>query len=416
MIRLHPRLDLPAVGYAAACACVEVERPPGTSEQLRARARSLSRTAQAVRDAMARLRAIADDHSTWTGEAAESFHAAVREPAKSHINKVPERYDGYARQLISYAGALDDAQMRYDTALARVQAAVSSYRSADASGHHAPHVTDCAEQECLAAARQFQTTYNEWVDAANRCIRGLKDIDTHDKLHNPHGIHAAVDGVSQLMNELGSLSAVLALVSLALCPELAIVFFAISTAATGVKLVADTGRELLNGEHVGWRTFAFDALGSIPVAGPAKGAAAAAKEARAAKGLAGVANRVGSGAKAFGKQLGREYHAALHSEPGEALRELAEDGRRLAPPSWARTSATMTDASKQDLLGYPASYADDAWDNRRHGWAQALGWSAFRVTWAPVGEVVPSGASDAARNSLTPLGNLPRVLHRLGVQ
>ena len=298
----------------------------------------------------------------------------------------------------------------------RVQAAVSSYRSADASGHHAPHVTDCAEQECLAAARQFQSTYNDWVDAANRCIRGLKNIDTHDKLHNPHGIHAAVDSVSQMMNELGGLSAVLALVSLALCPELAVVFFAISTAATAVKLAADTGRELINGEHVGWRTFAFDALGSIPVAGPAKGAAAAAKEARAAKGLPGSPTESAAGQRRSANSSGASTTPRSTASRLQALRELAEDGRRLASPSWARTGATMTDTSKQDLLGYPASYADDAWTNHRHGWAQALGWSAFRVTWAPIGEVVPSGASDAARKSFVPLGNLPRVLHELGAQ
>jgi hypothetical protein len=218
------------------------------------------------------------------------------------------------------------------------------------------------------------------------------------------------------MDELGSLSSVLALVSLALCPELAVVFFAISTAATGLKFAADVDRELGYGEQVTWRTFAFDALGSIPVGGPAKSAAAAAKEAKAAKGLAAVAGRAGTATKAFGRQLGREYRQALADEPGRALRSFDGGSRAIGRPTWQRSGAAIGGTSKQDLLGYPASYSTDAWDNRRHGWVQAIGWSAFRVTWAPVRGAVPASLSHGARDSVTPLGNLPRVLQGLGAR
>ncbi len=414
MIERYRHLEIPAGGYAAANFCSQIGPPPGTSEQLRARARALSATAQAVRDAMARLRAISNDESSWTGAAAEAFRAAVQEPAKSHINKVPERYDGYARQLISYASALDDAQTKYRAALARVADALAMYHAAKASGGNTPHVTDCAEQECRTAARQFIATHNVWVDAVNRCINGLKSIDTHDKLHNPHGVQAAADGVAHVMDEVGNLSAVLALVTLALCPELSVVLFAISTVASGVKLVADADRKMMYGEDINWRTFAFDALGSVPLGAPMKGAVTAAKEAKAARGLAGVAGRAGSAVNAFGRELGREYTHALFDDPARGLRELKAHGKSGASPSWRRTGAAIGDMGKQDVLGYPASYADNAWQNHRHGWAQAIGWSAFRVTWAPVGPMLPAGLAKQVGDHIGPLARLPRVLERLG--
>jgi uncharacterized protein YukE len=386
MILRYPHLDLPSQGYLAAAVCTEAARPPGSSAEVRAVAGALARTAQALRDTLAKLQAISTDDSSWCGAAGESFRAAVREPAKSHVNEVPKRYDGYASQLVSYASTLDGAQASFDLLHARVQDAVNAYRAAKAGG--GGHSADCAEQECQAAARQFQASYNEWVDAANRCINGLKRIDKHDKLHNAHGIRAAVDAVSGAMGELTSLSSVLAIVSLAICPELAVVLLAISTGASMVKLGADAGREAY-GEDVGWRAFAFDALGSIPVGGSAKGALAASRQARAVE---GAGAKFGGAARAFGKHLGRHYRHSLVRDPARALRQLDERGGVAASAgrtSWSRTRGTLSGTDKQELLGYPASVANDTWENRDGGWGRATVGSVVHVTWAPVGALVP---------------------------
>jgi uncharacterized protein YukE len=383
MILRYPHLDLPPHGPLAAAVCTEATRPPGSSAELRAVAAALACTAQALRDTLAKLQAISTDDSSWSGAAAESFRAAVKEPAKSHINQVPERYDGYAHQLISYASTLDGAQASFDLLRARAEDALNAYRVAKASGLAA----DCAEQECRAAALKFQASYNEWVDAANRCINGLKSVDKHDKLHNPHGIHAAADAVSSAMGELSSLSSVLALVSLPICPELAVVLLAISTAASMVKLGADATREAY-GEDVNWKTFAFDALGSIPAVGSVKGVLAATRQARAVE---GVGAKFGGAARAFGKHMGRHYRHSLIRDPGQALHELDEGGGIAASArrrSWSRTRETLRDTTKQELLGEPLSAANDAWENRERGWGRAAAGGVVHVTWRPVEVVV----------------------------
>jgi uncharacterized protein YukE len=384
MILRYPHLDLPSHGPLAAAVCAETTRPPGSSADLRAAAAALARTAQALRDTLAKLRAISTDDSSWSGAAAESFRAAVKEPAKSHVNQVPERYDGYAHQLIGYASTLDSAQASFDLLRARAQDALNAYRVAKAGGHAA----DCAEQECRAAALKFQASYNEWIDAANRCIDGLKSVDKHDKLHNPHGIHAAADVVSSAMGELSSLSSVLALVSLPICPELAVLLLAISTGASVGKFAADATREAY-GEDVDWKAFAFDALGSLPIAGTAKGVLAATRQARAAE---GVGARFGGAARAFGKHMGRHYRRSLVRDPAQALREFDAGGGIAASArrtSWSRTRETLRDTDKQELLGDPLSAANDAWENRDRGWGRATVGSVVHVTWAPVGALVP---------------------------
>jgi uncharacterized protein YukE len=383
MILRYPHLDLPSHGPLAAAVCAETTRPPGSSADLRAAAAALARTAQALRDTLAKLRAISTDDSSWSGAAAESFRAAVKEPAKSHINQVPERYDGYAHQLIGYASTLDSAQASFDLLRARAQDALNAYRVAKAGGHAA----DCAEQECRAAALKFQASYNEWIDAANRCIDGLKSVDKHDKLHNPHGIHAAADVVSSAMGELSSLSSVLALVSLPICPELAVLLLAISTGASVGKFAADATREAY-GEDVDWKAFAFDALGSLPIAGTAKGVLAATRQARAAE---GVGARFGGAARAFAKHMGRHYRHSLVRDPAAALRELDDGGGIAASArrtSWSRTRETLRDTDKQELLLDPLSAANDAWENRERGWGRATAGGVVHVTWRPVEVVV----------------------------
>ncbi|HYU02331.1 MAG TPA: hypothetical protein VEL02_00680 [Jatrophihabitantaceae bacterium] len=399
MILRYPRLDLPPHGPLAAAVCAEATRPPGSSADVRAVAAALARTAQALRDTLAKLRAISTDDSSWSGAAAGSFRAAVKEPAKSHIDQVPERYDGYAHLLISYASTLDGAQASIDLLRARAEDALNAYRAAKASGAAA----DCAEQECRAAALKFQASYNEWVDAANRCINGLKSVDKHDKLHNPHGIHAAADVVSSAMGEPSSLSSVLALVSLPICPELAVVLLAISTGASMVKLGADATREAY-GEDVNWKTFAFDALGSIPAVGSAKGVLAATRQARAVE---GVGAKFGGAARAFGKHMGRHYRRLLVRDPAQALRELDDGGGIAASArhtSWPRTRETLRDTGKQELLGDPLSAANDAWENRDRGWGRATVGGLVHVTWRPVEVAVRD-----VRDLVPPVANVGQV-------
>lgn len=427
MIHRYRPLSLPSEGYSAARVCLDMPRPAGEAVEFRATARLLGLVAEQLRGTVARLRAIAADRSNWTGQAADAFRSAVTEPSNAHLDQVPARYEGYARQLQSYATALDDAQPRIDAARTRAQVAVDAYRSTlgrrsrygDATAQAlltrvAPDV-QAARHECDAAARHFQREYNAWVDAANRCIDGLKSIDRHDHLHNSHGARAAAGSalhtVSDLMNELGSLSAVLAVVSLALCPELAVVLFAIASGATQLQLAADIGRESC-GERVGWRAFAVDALGSIPYAGPLKGSAAALREARAVE---GAAARGVTALRAFSGEIGRAFSDSLKRDPGQALEALSRRTAGGMGPSAARARRAVSDA-KLDLAGFLPPAANNAYDNRRQGLVEAIGLCAFRISWPPVENAVPKPVADAVGSSATTVEHLPDVLRRIGRQ
>jgi uncharacterized protein YukE len=398
-IKWYAHLELLGDGPAAAHACLAADppRPPGSAAEFYDAAAQLGRRAQTLRDALGKLASIAATEGVWTGSAAESFRSVLRDAHRSHYDQVPQRYDGYAAALRAYAAALPGHQASIDSARADVQAALTAHQRVQLAASDHPYAlavgTDRAGQLCQAASVRFRAAYNDWVDAVAQCERAIEKVDD-DRLHNAHGAQVATDVIGGVAGELSSLTAVLAVLTLPF-PVLSEALLVLSTASSLVALGADSTRRFAYGEDIDWRRLSLDALGAIPMIKPVE---VGARAGRAAK-EAGVLGRLGAGAKTFGRTFGHEVADAYVHGPARAVSNLKEAGFRgtFARPSLTRSMESLKGWEKQDLLQYPASWASDAYDHRRQGWAKAARSSAFRVTWQPLGPVVPAVRHGAAR-------------------
>lgn len=426
-ITYYRRLGLPVGGVAAAQACLEADppRPPGSPDEFARAATRLGLIAQTLRDALATLARIADEGSVWTGQAADAFWTLLKDPQRAHYDQVPERYDGYGRALRAYAAELGGHQAGIDSARAGVQAALDAYRRvvvaaptpwpASTSFTMPPADTDPrhrgAVQECEAAARAFQTTYNAWIDAAAACQHAIKRVDG-DKLHNPHGasavphgidnaFHAAVDQVARLADVVSTVSGILALVALP-WPPAAAVLLLVSTLSSGVRLAADLDRRLQYGEKVTGADFAFDALGTVPLGKPGSVAVEAGRTARLAR-SAGLLGALHTGGDAFAKTFAADV-ARTFTPKGvkQTVTDLAKVEWR--PDSNAVPPALGQIALGQDLALTTAQAGRQAFDDRKRG-SRAMERATLTVALGPFGSQAAT-AVDACRDSL---GKLPRL-------
>lgn len=404
-IKWYRHLELPGTGIEAATTCLAVDpaRPPGFPDEFYAAATRLGQRAQALRDVLDKLRRIDATEDIWTGEAADAFRKVLRDAHRSRYDQVPVRYDGYARALRQYATTLSGHQTAIDAARADVQATLDAYHRAQTSITPPKVAPDCPPfpnqvsgflppspactaviDDCLAAARRFQVAYNEWVDAVTTCEHAIERVDD-DKLHNPHGghaaahainevVHTAVDLTAQLADLVASLSAVLAVLTL-WNPGLALLLLEISTIASMAELVADGTRKLAYGEHVSLSDLAFDALGSIPGAKPMSESFKAARELKGAK----LLTKLRAGAGAFQKTFAKEFVPSL----GEKLKKLmSKEGWRVTTKAVGRAFVF-----EWDVVSNGPSVARDTLDNRKKGWLPALEGAAL----GPLAPVVVGG-------------------------
>jgi hypothetical protein len=417
MIVRPAALRLPSVdGPTAARFCLAHADPAGDPGQLRDVARYLARTGQAVRASVAELRGIGLAASSWCGSAADAFRAAIEEPKRAHIDEIPPRYEGYAAAVNDYAGDLSRSMDLIRQARVAVQDALAAHArtahvpAAQASQYAARGATDA---ECLAAAQRYAMAYNDWVDAADRCIGRLAHTDRRDHLHNPHGWHAVADAVSSVFGDISTLTAALGVLALAICPLAAPVLFAASAVTAGVTLAADLDRRYGYGEEVSIADLAVDALGCIPAVGIARGAAAAGHAAGSAE---HAADALADGASAFLRPIGASYRASFSSARA-AAETMAKHGvtfRAPALPGW-RTTVAGLEEHGQNVVQVPAAWAAHASDDHRSGeayWPEV--WRApFRVEWRPLDDALPQGPSRVMLELALPTVAL---LDRLGRQ
>jgi uncharacterized protein YukE len=411
-IRWYHHLELPGDGLAAAAACLTADPPgpPGSSGEFYAAANRLGRRAQALRDVLAKLGAIAASEGVWTGEAADTFRRLLTDAHRAHYDQVPERYDGYARALREYGALIEQHQARIDGARADVQSAVDAYDRATAAaaargtatGQASVAATACrpALSECHAAAHRFRAAYNDWVDSVTRCERAIERVDC-DALHNPHGAHVAVHVVANLSAVLSNLTAVLALATLP-WPPVAILFLAVSSATSLIEFGADITRAAAWHEKVTLGDLAFDALGSIPLG------ASASKAVKAGRALnaAGVLTKARAGARGFLKSFGPE----LIDAAGRDVKEAAVGLRRTRwRPDVRGVRPTLRENWEvQDVGVTVASVGREAYDNRTRDWPQAIERTAFSVVLGPAGPRAAAGVNAGAAKVARELANLRR--------
>jgi hypothetical protein len=393
MIVRPAALRLPSLdGPIAARFFLNQADPAGDPEQLRDVARYLARTAQAVRANVAELRGIGQAASSWCGTAADAFRATIEEPRRAHIDDIPPRYEGYAAALTDYAADLSRSTALIRQARVGVQDALAGHARAAHTSQASAHPTvDATAADCLAAAQRYAAAYNDWVDAADRCIGRLTHTDRSDHLHNRHGWHAVTDAVSSVFGDISTLTAALGVLALAICPVAAPVLFAAAVATAGVTLAADLDRRYQYGEEVSLADLAVDALGCIPVAGTVRGAAAAGRAARSAE---HAADALADGVPAFLRPIGASYQVSF-SSARTAAETMATHGvtfRAPALPGWRPVVAGLEEHGQNVLQG-PAAWAANASDNHRSGeayWPDV--WRApFRVEWRPLDHALPQG-------------------------
>jgi hypothetical protein len=372
-IKWYRHLDLPGDGLAAAEACLIADppRPPGCSAQFYTAAGLLGRRAQALRDALAKLGAIACTAGVSTGDAADAFHRLLQDAERAHYDQVPERYDGYARALREYAAALDSHQARIDSALAGVQAALDAHRRAAGAPHKA--VRAPAVADCQAAARRFRAAYNDWVDSATRCEHAIERVDD-DRLHNAHGVHVALDVAARYADIMSSLTGALALVAIA-WPPAAILLLEVSSVCSLAKLGTDVARATAYHEKAGTGDLVFDALGSVPIMRPGSQAVKAGRDLKDA----GVLAAARSGVKAFGRSFVAEAKPGL-VDAGRNLKNT-----KLRPDTNAIWPTLAGNWRLQDVVVNVSSVGREAYDNRAGDWPRAAAVTGFSVVLGPLG-------------------------------
>lgn len=385
-MRLHAKpLDLPLGSpVLAATICAALASPAGYGDELRAIAATLRGTADALRSALRQLRSIAQPGSLWRGEAGRAFSAKLAEPSEAHLDEVPARYDGYAAALSGSAFRVDEARRDLAAAQSAAADAVRAYGVIVARPGAPPSaaIRD-AEQACLLAASRYQRGYDQWVADVNRCVDQLAVVDTTDHLHNPHGWHAAVDAAARVFGDMSTITAVLGVAALAVCPPAAPVLFATSMVTSGVALGADIDRSVQFGEHVTAADLAFDAFGALPLAGAARGMRSAV---RAATHAPAGASQAGVAMRAYGRTLGRAYRNDLWREPMQAVQETkAAAGGALRPAT--RPMAARFRDNLDEVGSVGASCVRDTVEHRDEGYARAAVRSPARVAWTPVADL-----------------------------
>ncbi|MEP6599761.1 MAG: hypothetical protein ABJB98_10000 [Actinomycetota bacterium] len=382
MILCPPHLDLPGDPTMAALFCLASSAPAGDAEIIRATARAFAQTADELQAALRHLGTVARDTSHWTGDAATAFRTAINAPTALHLDEVPDRYRAYARVLTAYAGQLEQAQVALSPARARVEDAVRAYQAVHAAASGQPGALDAARQECGASARAFAAEFDAWADAATRCVHGLRTIDRSDHLHNPHGWHALVDAASTVMGDVSTMTGVLGILALAICPPAAAVLLAVSAASSGVAVAADLDRAYGFGEDVALTTLASDALGVVPMGAAATATKAGVRAARRATRAAG-ASASGLARAAFAA----EWKQSMITAPRAAITSMRTGHVALSKPALGPT-LTRFGQNPDALAGFGASSGIDTYENRREGLVRAGVRSPFRVVWKPISDAI----------------------------
>lgn len=405
-------LDLPGDPVAAALFCLAATAPPGDPDAVRTTARAFARLADLLRDALRELAGLARDTSTWTGAAADAFRGAVGAPGTLPLHEVPDRYTGYARVLNRYADDLDHTRVAWPAARSRVEDALHELQMVQAASAGVPAVVDCARQQCGAASRGFAEVFDAWADSSTRCVRGLRAVDADDHLHNPHGWHAVVDTASTALGDVSTITGVLGILALAICPPAAAALLAVSAASSGLALAGDLDRKYAYDEDVSLTTLASDALGVLPMGAAAQATKAGVGTARATATVSRAvpttaalgrtaAPSAPSASRAAAAAFTAEWKQSMITAPRAAVSAMRSGRLAITQPELGPTLSHFR-RNADAPAGFAASAGINAYENRHEGVARAVIRSPFRVMWKPIGDAAPAGPVRVATEAVAP--------------
>lgn len=182
-------------------------------------ARACERTAQALADGAAALRAIGCRSSTWVSPAGAAFRARTGD-AVAALELVRPRFERTADVLAGYARAVEQAQDEADALLTRAwrahderQDADRACRAADDPGQQRlwAHRAEDAQRRLDAADRALADVEASWWRAGTAAAAELEEVTDADGLDDGWDVLA---GVAVLADVAGQVSAVLGVMAL----------------------------------------------------------------------------------------------------------------------------------------------------------------------------------------------------------
>lgn len=334
---------------------------PGDPSTVRTAGEDYQDVARAINAAADALTQIADVEGN-VSYAINEIREKATEVAED-IRKAHQRYDGVGGALVTYASALDSAQVESAGALADAKAAQSAIDSANATiastSTAASHVNDPAAQASFARtisrARQerddaearlaaARTRLDDAVasrDAAARtAVDAIENTTAHDGLRDNLWENLNLGAICNVISDIaGVIASVAGILSLVLCwvPVLGQALAAVALIASAVKLVADLALAIWDDgswADVAWGVFAVASFGvgrvlSFGAQGVTRGAAGIARRAAGQVGAMSRASRAAAGLPTGSART--TIQALVGSTTGalsrNAARGLASQGR-----------------------------------------------------------------------------------------
>ena len=282
---------------------------PGNPGEVRAAGRQYEKVAAQIQAASTDLRSIADG-LTQRSKAIDEVQGKARRVA-SKIERAHQRYVAAGAALVTYASALEPAQQMAHEALRQAQRGAAARDDAQSQLQYLyakapdPNGVPSATAAQFDAARENTNQADHQVDEAHATLATAVAMRDAAAETATAAIHAVVstdgledgfwqnvgNGITEIWNGLGEISAKLSMLALALCwfPVLDVFLPAADFIVATLLLVRDTFN-LVTGSGSG-RDVALDTLGLITFGVgrvAAKGLTVAADAARASKGVRGA--------------------------------------------------------------------------------------------------------------------------------
>lgn len=341
------KLPAPGTAYPA----LGFDPAPGDPGEITRLVATLGSAASKLRAAHELIQRMADDQTSWQGDAAEAFHQKLKQDLPKYLDEGHQSLQKAADDLRGWGTRLDGYRTKAEAHEADAASARSTYGSAwtDAVSVAQSHRDDLALQgqqfstdaELQAAQSRLNGAYASIEDAVKRvsgafstlrqAISDAKSLaDTHSedaaqvakqlrsaaKDFAPHKPNPILNWIKEHGGDiLSALAAVCGVIAL-FCPAFALAAILLSAGALALhawKFASDGGQLLPLGKNWGnWVTLGGDLLGAVPGIGVTAKAFSLARDAGEAGQAVGAIAKAG----AFARGLSTTAKEAAGGEAG----------------------------------------------------------------------------------------------------
>jgi uncharacterized protein YukE len=353
-----PGTPFPALGFDPA---------PGDPGEVTRLVATLGSAASKLRAAHELIQKMADDQTTWQGDAAEAFHQKLKQDLPKYLDEGHQSLQKASDDLRGWGARLDGYRTKAQGHEADAAGARSAYGNAwtDAVSVAQSHSADLALQgqhfstdaELQSAQSRLDAAYAAIEDAVKRLSGAFSTLrqaicdaktlaDTHAedaaqvakqlrsaaKDFAPHKPNPILNWIKEHGGDiLSALAAVCGVIAL-FCPVFAIPAILLSAGALGLhawKFASDGGSLWPVGQNWGnWMTLGGDLLGAIPGIGVTAKALSIARDVGEAGETVSVLSRAGTFASEWGSaaKTAAGGDAAVSESVSKAMGKMISDG------------------------------------------------------------------------------------------